>query len=181
MRRQFYYTLENARVDTADAEEKLSKAGYPPVGEWQGGGGGFMTVKDKLVIEGSGYGEGSQTAVGDYETHAGQGHGGAAVGYILKETRLFRLYPLIGMGGGGGGIAVSDAAQRSKPAFEIGGGSALLWAGIGVDLCLPLVSRLRLIVGLRAGVQIPVGGDKAYRYRGIFTRWNIGIEWHSDD
>lgn len=174
--RTLYYSIESAKTNLDDAENQLKEGGYPPLGGFDGGGGGFMVKQGNLIIDGSGYGEGSHNVAQGLISDAGHGHGGASFGYVVKETRILRIYPLVGIGGGGSGVVGMKKESPSKDRIDIGGGGMLVWIGLGVDLRLPL-GKIALVLGFRSGVHIPVVGDKEQIYKGPFMRWNIGVEW----
>jgi len=78
---------------------------------------------------------------------------------------LFRIYPLLGVGGGGGGGDIEaetdkegELSEGAYPAEQPGYG--MFNAGLGMDLTLRFW-RLSLFAGLRVGVGIQVGQASA--------------------
>lgn len=148
--------------------------------DFAGGGGGSLQTRGRLIIEGGGSGAGADALAPTGEkvgAGVGQGHGN--VGLILLRTRFFRVYPLVGMGGAGGGAGVTsgDGAKTETTPFWFAGS---VHSGIGIDFTLTL-GPIELFVGVRAGYQVNLGsvqfggGDYFEPLEGTFVRGAAGL------
>ena len=124
----------------------------------------------------------------------------SSVGLILYQNRYVRIYPLVGAGGMGGGMAdqsaaVGDNGESADPrADEAAPDSSddktdspmwfmvLLHAGLGIDVTLPLWV-FKLVIGVRIGLQSdPIsvqigGGQTAIPTSGPFVRVITGLRF----
>jgi hypothetical protein len=154
------------QAPTADVWPWLAQQGYELSEPPQGGGGGLLVTRGKVVIDASGAGAGGTD---DNEKSYGYGHGNLNLGYIVARSRWFRIFPLLGVGGGGGGGALEvetgeggessqDAASVERPGF------AWFNTGVGMDVMFRFW-RLSFFAGLRVGVAIQLS-----QARGIAPR-----------
>jgi len=138
-------TLASSAVQSWLETERMP--GAPPL---QGGGGGALITTGRLVIESSGSGSGSVRQTESGTSSLGMGQGAFDLGMILLQKRWLRVYPLVGVGGMGGGVAVRGDGERAPG--STGWGSLLWRGGVGIDLTLRLW-RVGVMVGLRLGYQ----------------------------
>lgn len=176
-----YYAVEDTSCTRQAAEAWLAEQDIPAPGKLRGGGGGMTTSWGRLLLDAGGSGLGDQVTSGGrtYSFGAGQGH--LAVGVALVKRRTLRIYPLIGIGGLGGGAdhkdtVTSGATSRGKGS---GWGGALWTTGFGIDF-MPGIWRLGLLFGLRAGynyglISAQVGdGRNVHPPTGPYVRLVIG-------
>jgi hypothetical protein len=159
-----YYAPIELPSSREEMQLELAQQGYELSEPPQGGGGGLLVTRGKVVIDGSGAGAGGTD---DNEKSYGYGHGSLNLGYIVARSRWFRIYPLLGVGGGGGTIEVEtdeggessqDATSAERPGFG--------WfnAGVGMDVMFRFW-RLSFFAGLRVGAAIQLS-----QARGITPR-----------
>ncbi len=170
-----YYTIFESPSAQEEIQFQLKGQEYESP---QGGGGGLFITRGKVIIDGIGSGAGGMD---DNERSYGHGQGSLNLGYVLAQNRLFRIYPLLGVGGGGGGGAAEaetdqegELSEGAYPAEQFGFG--MFKAGLGIDLTLRFW-RLSLFGGLRVGVGIQVDQDKAIVPR-PFLRVIMGSSLH---
>ncbi len=157
-----YYTAFESPSSQQEVQLQLKEQGHEMSKAPQGGGGGLLITRGKVVIDSIGSGAGGMS---DDERSFGYGQGLLNLGYILAQNRLFRIYPLLGVGGGGGGEAneaetdqQDELSEDAHPVEQIGFG--MFNAGLGIDLTLRFW-RLSLFAGLRVGVGIQVDQARA--------------------
>ena len=146
-----YVTVQDTTLATQAVQSWLAKMNMPGVQTMHGGGGGALVTAGRLVIDSSGYGGGNglQTPAGDVSYGVGQG--AFDLGMIWFRNRWLRIYPLLGVGGMGGGAScqTQDAAdERCGTQW----GAALLRGGVGLDVTLR-VWRVGVLIGFRFGYQ----------------------------
>lgn len=148
------------------------------------GGGTYRIYKGRLLVEGSGGGGGMAYHENGYRVALGGGHGFFAMGWVLNLLPFLRVYPLVGLGGGGMGSALYKADPRAPnrpPAnrdevHATGGGGPLLNLGVGVELKIGY--RYGIILGVRAGYLIaPDACFVQTHLRGQFPyiRFTVGL------
>jgi hypothetical protein len=121
------------------------------------GGGGYFRV-GSWMVGGEGGGGGADIKKRHYVTHAGEGGGSGSLGYVVYEDETMRVYPMLAIGGGGGGVSVEDTRKEDRrprknwPAAGTGG--PLLRFGVGFEYRLPVWGAVGLTVGLHAGLTI---------------------------
>jgi hypothetical protein len=117
----------------------------------KGGGGGLMITRGNVVIDTSGAG---MSGVDEDQNSFGYGQGTLNLGYVVAQNRLFRLYPLFGIGGAGGGMAVQPQEDGADEAADRPG-AFVISAGVGLDVSFR-VWRMNLLSGLRAGLILEI-------------------------
>jgi hypothetical protein len=161
-----YYAVGGEAAEFEKFRPALVKAGYPSPDKAVTvyGGGGYTRYK-RLLFGGGGHGGGGRVYHGDYKTAYGTGTGAFTVGYVAFEGYGLRVYPIIGIGGGGSGLVVAPRnSKRTKPSrLPIAGtGSPVLRLGIGFDLNIPIIGFAGLLIGVQTGLLIPL----------LPVRWN---------
>ena len=146
-----YVTVQDTTLAAQAVQSWLAALGMPGVQEMHGGGGGALISAGRLIIDSSGYGGGSgrQTPAGD--TACGVGQGAFDLGMVLFRNRWLRIYPLLGVGGMGGGATCQPPAG-SDGRCGTQWVAMLLRGGVGLDLTLR-VWRVGLLIGFRFGYQ----------------------------
>ncbi len=149
----------NALIDADDYNTVLQNRDLPPVPERRHGGeGGLLLTIGRLFLDMSGEGRGGQMQRGAYITSFGYGYGEFNIGYVWKKNRLFRFYPLLGIGGTSSAIhtekkeGIGDERNLEPLRTEL---SAIVQhIGLGLDF-IPKLGPIRLFIGLRAGYVHP--------------------------
>lgn len=144
-----YATLRDTTLASSAVRSWLETESAPGTPPLQGGGGGALITTGRLVMESSGSGSGSVRQTESGTSSLGVGQGAFDLGVILFQKRWLRVYPLVGVGGMGGGVAARGDGER---AGSTGWGSLLWRGGVGIDLMLRLW-RVGVMAGLRLGYQ----------------------------
>ncbi|RMG84194.1 MAG: hypothetical protein D6712_11685 [Chloroflexi bacterium] len=149
----------NTLIDTEDYNEVLQNRDLPPVPERRyGGEGGLLLTIGRLFFDMSGEGRGGQMQRGAYITSFGYGHGEFNIGYVWKKNRLFRFYPMLGVGGAGSAIhtekkeGIGDERNLEPLRTEVN--AVLQHIGLGLDFT-PRLGPIRFFLGIRAGYAHP--------------------------
>ncbi|HHW15405.1 MAG TPA: hypothetical protein GXX28_10815 [Firmicutes bacterium] len=141
-----YFTPTIIRLDLSSLNAELAKYNYPKLGDTVTalGGGGYALI-DRLLIGGEGGGFTATAANNQYSTSLEGGYGLFRVGYVVHSTERFRLYPSVGLGGGGATLRLRDL-NRTAPALDnalnqptevaYSTGSWLIDLGVGADYLL---------------------------------------------
>ena len=145
------------------------------------GGFGYGLADSGLMFGGEGSGVGRLDPYHGGEVSTGAGWGSTEIGVMGQQTGPFRLYPLIGLGGGGGGLAYFShpirelqRGERVKPEDALGSGGPFLILGVGIEVRAG--QRVGLLFGLRFGYMFsPFSlGDKRVRLSAPFVRYIVG-------
>jgi hypothetical protein len=146
-----YITVHDTALAAQAVQSWLAALNLPGAQEMRGSGGGALITTGRLVIDGNGYGGGSgrQTPTGD--TTCGMGQLALDLGLILFRNRWLRIYPLLGVGGMGGGATCQPPAGADGRCGTQWA-ALLLRAGVGLDLTLRLW-RVGVFIGFRFGYQ----------------------------
>lgn len=146
-----YTALQDTTLRLADVRPWLEGMGVPGAACLRGGGGGALLTAGRLALEGSGSGSGGIHQAEGKTASYGVGQGALDLGVMVVQKRFLRVYPLIGVGGMGGGVSVRSS-EGEGASDSTGWGSLLLRGGIGIDLVLR-VWRVGVMIGLRVGYQ----------------------------
>lgn len=160
-----FFAIGGAWPDTEELDTALDAAGYPTFGggALTLGGGGYGIHRGRILVGGEGYGviAGEDAFDGRTVTFGG-GYGLFNIGYLLTPTPATRVYPLLGIGGGGSTLRIG--AQATADSFggilanpgrssQVTRGSFLLSFGLGAEYRLHPDGH-GLMVGVRAGVLV---------------------------
>lgn len=99
----------------SDLNNRLLDYGYPELstGSLTLGGGGHFIYKN-FVIGGEGHGMiGNTSTNSKYKLNLSGGYGFFNFGYLIYKTPAMFVYPLLGIGGGGATLAITD--RRNNP------------------------------------------------------------------
>lgn len=164
-----------SRIGTADLDEHLAERGHPTFGRT----GRAFNVGAHMILPGGvtlgAEWHGFDVAAEEHEGHdvgLGGGYGTIGFGYVVELSPRVRIYPRLGLGGGGMGLWMeSDSAvgfdevledpQPSVPVRQpvLSTGSAVVDFGVGAEL-LPGGWGRGLMVGVRLGyVAAPFTSD----------------------
>ena len=117
-------------------------------------GGGGYGQRGRLIFDGDGDGGGGAPRGEDErcQTSLGAGFGGGQVGFALINATWLKIYPLIGVGGGGQGFS-AFASPADDLTVHTGSYGVDALFGLGVELRLPLSRRVRPLLGFRVGCR----------------------------
>ncbi len=154
-----YYSFGFRENDSEAMRPELEEKGYPVVdtGYVVNGGGGYKYLNDHLIIGGTGEGGGDAITSGKYSIVSGNGSGFGFLGYVLRPFRWIRVYPLIGVGGGGGKQMVFEP-QENNPYIP----PKNLDDAVTGEMVDPLLVVIGIGVELRLG-WLMIGGHFGYR------------------
>ena len=130
-------------------------------------GGGFLGRSGRLLVESGGLGGGTQEDELGYQLSAGSGQGGVNLGFILKGGSGLRIYPMVGIGGHGGGLLIRD--DSGEAIINSGLADVIYNTALGIDFKIGW--RVGFIIGARIGVTSPLNSHE----RKPFTRFVIGF------
>jgi len=105
-----YFMTGYSRMDPAALNARFSEQGLPalPEGGWFLGGGGHYIFRN-LILGGEGGGVISSPATGPrYNVTSSGGYGFLNVGYVVLSRGSILAYPLVGAGGGGMSVLITD-------------------------------------------------------------------------
>jgi hypothetical protein len=171
-----FFMVGIQNMDLDELNFALTSNGYPDFHDnfFSLGGGGYG-VRNRLVIGGEGHAllqSGETTFDGGFRTSIAGGFGMFNLGYQVVRTGNLAIYPLIGIGGGGITLSISErvtvdfddvlddpgrSARLTTGAFVVGG-------ALGADWFVPLGNaRGGMVIGVRGG----------YNYSPIETDWDL--------
>jgi len=156
----------------------LKDNGYPELtnGSFTFGGGGHFIVNN-FIIGGEGHGlSGSKSSNANYDLAIGGGYGFFNLGYIVYNNPTVNIYPLLGFGGGGATIGITDKSKipenfndlLENPAREsyITNGGFMMNLSIGADFFIAGAKNENFsggwIMGIKAGYIYNTSGDDWY-------------------
>ena len=160
-----------------DGFNQFLPEGYPTLsGDFLTIGGDGYFMYENFVIGGSGHGMfGDEIRFNQQKAAIGGGMGFFQFGYDFLHKDNLKLYPLVGIGGGGltmvfstlGNVSASDVKQGNTDGnylqTDISWGSALLDLGIGFDYFPESEGKSSPRLGVRAGyIFAPLPSDFSY-------------------
>lgn len=169
-----YYALEDISAILSAANVKLAAQGVNPLHEFEGGGGGMVVSVGPLVFDTGGTGGTSTIPSEGGVTEVSFGMGHLSFGPTLLQNRLWRVYPLVGIGGTGGTVenkAKTEGTEETKPA-ESSWGGFVMSMGLAIDFTLQLW-MIGVLIGIRIGyyyspVNVGVNMSEAEQKRPFF-------------
>ncbi len=157
-------------LDIEALNSRLERKGYSSMSDnfFSVGGGGHGIINNKVILGGEGQGLiGEEVTSGNYKNSVNIGYGFFNVGYIVYSINQLRLYPLLGIGGGGmnlrirekpSSLSFDNVLDDPKRSVELSTGGFLLSFAIGMDYLLILgedeQGKGGLVFGLRAGYTL---------------------------
>ncbi|MEP0762703.1 MAG: hypothetical protein HRF48_08210 [Chloroflexota bacterium] len=146
-----YVTVHDTTLAAQAVRSWLAEMAMPGVKTMRGGGGGTVITAGRLVIDSSGYGGGNGRQTPTGEMFYGVGQGAFDLGTLIFQNRFLRIYPLLGVGGmGGGATCTTEAGANERCGTQWG--ALLLRGGVGIDVILR-VWRVGVLIGFRFGYQ----------------------------
>lgn len=165
-----YSMFGTSTLDLDALNSRLESKGYPGLSDnfFTTGGGGHAVINDRIIIGGEGHALlGDEVTSGNYESSISAGYGFFDVGYIVYSKNQLRVYPLLGIGGGGmtlkikektGSLSFDDVLDNPARSVNLTTGGFLLSFAVGMDYLLILGGDEEgeggLVFGLRAGYTI---------------------------
>jgi len=169
-----YFMFGGSIIDIKALNSRLEDKGYSKISDnFVSLGGGGHVIIDRVIIGGEGHGLIEKEVTSEsYKTYFGADYGFFNLGYIVYSIGDLRVYPLLGLGGGGMSLNIAERALPSfdevlnnpKRGVELSTGGFLLDLALGIDYLLKLGKDEKeaggLIFGLRAGyIFAPIKGD----------------------
>jgi hypothetical protein len=194
-----FFAIGTQFTDLAPLNDRLAGAGYPTFASEMVslGGGGYGVVADRLMLGGEGHG--LITADGTFQgrtVSVGGGYGLFNLGYLFRPTPKLRVYPQVGVGGGGLQLEIGSAGdadqfddilQNPSRSATVGQASFLVSLGGGLEYRFGDPGKEGGVqLGLRAGYVISalnsdwqldeesLGGGPDATMQGPFVRLTIG-------
>jgi hypothetical protein len=158
-----FFALGVNATNLSPLNDRLRQAGYPtfPSELVAIGGGGYGVVADRLMIGGEGYGLiAPSRGYQGRDVSVGGGYGLFTLGYRFRPADGVRVYPLVGVGGGGlsldigstGGEQFGDVLENPNRSATLEKGSVLVSLGAGAAYRFQTGTEHGGVqVGLRAG------------------------------
>jgi hypothetical protein len=203
-----YFAAGVQFTDLSDLNNRMADAGYPTFSsEMVSIGGGGYSVTNRILIGGEGHGliSGDQGYQGR-NVSVGGGYGLFTLGYLFRPNRNLRVYPRLGLGGGGLQLEISDQGDATdfddilddpNRSASIGRASLLVSLGAGLEYQFSgPEERGGFRLGLRAGYMLSplesewqlddttLSGGPDATLQGPFIRLTIGgggAEYGDDD
>ena len=198
-----YFLGGTQRLYLGSLKHGLVENGYPAVSDafMSFGGGGHFMIRNRFIIGGEGGGlVGDQTTRGPYKVSVGGGYGFFDLGVVAFRHGEFRIYPLIGIGGGGLSVDITDTRAASfgdilrNPArsSHLESGTFLMQGALGVDYLINFSDDPfragGVLIGLRVGYVInpmykdmvwdndgaPIGNGPTDVFHGPYVRLMLG-------
>lgn len=112
-----FFSVGTQFTDLGPLNDRLSGAGYPTFASEMVslGGGGYGVVANRLLLGGEGHG--LLTADGTRQGRSvsvGGGYGLLNLGYLFQPASRLRVYPLVGLGGGGLQLEIGSAGDADS-------------------------------------------------------------------
>lgn len=168
-----YYAIEQNTLGAENIAVWLNEQGIGPDVDREGGGGGMLFTLGDLVIDTGGAGSSGSDENEERVLEFGAGTGHMSVGRIIFQNNLFRVYPLVGLGGTGASLQTRPPDDDEETS-STGIGSALFSGGLAVDFT-PRWGPFYLVIGIRLGFYLGlVGNTKDGAPSGPFFRIVIG-------
>ena len=156
-----------SRISIGELDSRLTAHGYPTFGRTAFGIsiGAYRTLSSRVMLSAEWHGlVMGEEAHGDGEVGLGGGYGTLGVGYSVQLSPLVRVYPRMGIGGGGMGLWVENepeavgfdevlADPSPAPDFRetvLTRGGTVVDIGAGAEF-LPSGRGGGLLIGLRLG------------------------------
>ena len=162
-----YFMIGYSGLQISELNESFKSAGIPELstGSISIGGGGHYIYKN-FILGGEGHGLlGATSENTDYKTSHSAGYGFFNLGYVVFQGKSINLYPILGFGGGGMTVSVTDKSKLTNsfddilqdPAREsyITSGGFLLNLSLGSDYFFAASKSDKytggFLVGIKAG------------------------------
>ena len=173
-----YFMIGYTGFNLGEMNTQFKDNGYPELtnGSLTFGGGGHFIINN-FIIGGEGHGLlGGSSSNSNYSINMGGGYGFFNLGYNLYHNPTVNIYPLLGFGGGGVTIGMTDKSKTPEnfndllenPAREsyITNGGFMINFSIGADFFV-LANKTKnasggWIMGIKAGYIYNASGNDWY-------------------
>jgi opacity protein-like surface antigen len=156
--------------------DRLEAQGYPAFETTYGTMGGLLRLRlDRLMvgIEGHAFRSEPETS-GVYELTLSGGYAMIEAGYDLFRSGGFRIFPLIGIGGGGTRLHIINTqdvafdAMLASPGREssVAYGGLMVNASLAIEYYARITEKSGLVVGFQAGYNQTIYSDGRWRFEG---------------
>jgi hypothetical protein len=174
-----YFMIGSNWLDMDELNSRLRDNGYTEFSDsyLSLGGGGHGIVRGRYLIGGEGHGmlgrtEQSTIGVVDYGTKFSAGYGFFDVGVVAIKSGGFNVYPLLGLGGGGVSLNITqteigsfdDILENPDRSSRLTTWGFLINLGLGIDYLAVLGDNEQgeggIVIGMRTGyIFSPFDGD----------------------
>jgi len=171
-----YFQTGYAIFNHGNLNDLLKASGMPELenGSLSFGGGGHSIIHN-FIIGGEGHGlVGNTSENARYAVSQSGGYGFLNLGYLILQKPSFTLYPLLGIGGGGSTVTITDKSNlpgsfndllaNPKQQSNISKGSFMLNFSIGADYFVAGTKSKNsyggFMLGLRLGYLLEVNKNK---------------------
>ena len=173
-----FFAVGTQFTNLGPLNDRISGAGYPTFASEMIslGGGGYGVVANRLMLGGEGHGLLTAEGAGRGRTvSVGGGYGQFNLGYLFSPTPNLRVYPLLGLGGGG--LQLDIESEGTADNFDDVLSDPNRSATVG---------RVSLLVSLGGGLEYQFGtpGDGRSARLGLRTGYVISAarsDWQLDD
>jgi len=169
-----YFQTGYSFFNLNNLNDLLSSSGMP---ELQNGsvsfGGGGHSIINSFIVGGEGHGLiGSSSTNAEFSVSQGGGYGFFNIGYLALQKSFLTLYPILGIGGGGYSITITDRTNlptnfndllaNPQNQSTLNKGGFMLNFSLGTDFFLTGDANGGFIIGLRAGYLLELNKNKWY-------------------
>ena len=162
-------------LNLTELSTKLEAKGFEPLkgNLFSTGGGGYGIIREKILLGGEGHGFQQDVFSDSLKASVGAGYGVFNIGYVVFSEKGFRLFPMIGLGGGSVNLKIVE--RGVTPTFDeildnpgretnISTSGILLQFAVGMDYFLKLGEDEKggggLLFGVRVGyIYTPMKAD----------------------
>lgn len=159
-----YYSITRLANDQGRLVSAAGRPDEPMPIQTHHGTGFYQMVSKQLLIGGSGSGGDTLESMGANDLRLTGGDGFLIIGFLPRPKSLLRIYPFVGIGGGGLDIKSESAFPEAEhPSVLFSAGALMVTVGIGIEV--KLGSSYGFIVGFRMGYTfhwLPVEGEKVH-------------------
>jgi hypothetical protein len=110
-----YFQMGYAFFNQGNLNQLLNASGMPELenGSLSLGGGGHSIIRN-FIVGGEGHGLiGNESENNNYKVSQSGGYGFFNLGYLVVQKPAFNVYPILGIGGGGSSVTITD--KRNLP------------------------------------------------------------------
>lgn len=165
-----YSMFGSSVLDLSAINSRLKNHGYSTMADnfFSVGGGGHAIINNRLIIGGEGHSLlGEENVSNMYKSSLIGGYGLFDVGYVVFNKSQLRVYPMLGIGGGGmtlkirqkpTSLSFNDVLNNPERGVELSTSGFLLSFAIGADYLLLIGGdehgKGGFVFGIRAGYTL---------------------------
>lgn len=187
-----YSIFGQGTLSLEDLNTKLKAKGYTGFSEtfFSVGGGGHYILENQWIIGGEAHTLiGEDAITGNYISSLLVSYGFANAGRVIWSAKNLRVYPLVGLGGGGmrfrisedvSALSIDEVLDNPERSVSLSAGGMLLNFALGIDYLVPFSEdengRGGMVLGIRAGYTLaPFKGSWSMKDIEISGAPEIGI------